>query len=155
MVEDTVTKDMKAERPSLKKHTYPLLMRCFGFLLLFIFLYVIPHFMFHELPYHYQMKNYIKEAEHYFLHQKYVNALELYLLILEKYPDYRPAKIRIAESYFALSSQRRDLYYIGLSYLRGEIFKNEELKTIETFLHAAYREHFRQQFTPRRSFKTI
>lgn len=130
----------------LKKHSYPKSVSCLAFVLIILFLILIPHFLYVELPILRGVKASVDQADYLFDKGHYMLAGMLYDNIYKKHPKFRKAHIRVIQSCFGLVAADKDFYLSGLSYIEGEEFTQKEVKEIESFLPDDYKERFRSLF---------
>lgn len=144
VLKDTVNVDHYYD--SLEKHTYPSGVKALFFLCSFLFLFVMPHFLWVDLPYCYKIHAQIVQADDFFLHEDYIHAAQLYVVILQEHPSAQEIKKKLAKTCFALTAQNHDYYLMGLRYLSGEKYYDDEIKSMEKLLPKEYREDFKLHF---------
>jgi hypothetical protein len=131
---------------AIEKHKYPRSIQVFWVCIIFAFLSVVPSFLLNELPFHCELSQKVSDAQKFFLSQNYDQAVKLYTEILDKYPDFREARMHAIKSCFALSSQDVNLYFKGIDFLGDEKYKKSETSEINKFLPLKYQKHFQSLF---------
>ncbi len=119
----------------IKPHSYPLIIKIgltFCCIIFCIFLM--------DLPYHFKINTIIKKAEKYFQTKKYQKAIIHFASVLDKLPNNKRIKIRLAQSLFATDSQHN--HDMALCYLEDITLKNEQWNEMLSYMPKEYIEHF-------------
>jgi hypothetical protein len=98
----------------------------------------------------------LQYAEKLFKEQNYPEAIEQFEKITDEFTYFKHGKIRMAQSYFALSKEYDDFGYqdyadhiflIGLGYLDCNEFNKEEIKDLEKYVPNYRIDEFKSIFT--------
>lgn len=135
---------------ALEKHTYPSWIYLLGATVTLSFLYVLPQFLLHELPYQYELNREIAFAEQSFSDQHYKQVISTYAPIVKKHPQFKKGRMRIVQSCFELISLDESFYKYGLHYLAGNTYTDSEIAELYALLPAKYSQDFKAQFKRKR-----
>ncbi len=117
--------------PALTPHKYP-----WWIVSSFLFAFVPLTYFALELPDYFNMSTVLKNAEKAFIHKDYYQAIEYYQTVLQKAPDCRKAKIRLAECYFSFNIFELDVK--ALKYLARVELKKEEWRELTAYMPEKY-----------------
>ena len=143
----------------LEPFSYPRLIQFFLLLISFRIFICVPYFLYDKLPRHYQVATQLQYAEKLFKEQNYPETIEQFEKITDEFNNFKHGKIRMAQSYFALSKEYDDFGYedyadhiflIGLGCLDSYGFNKEEMKDLEKYVSSDRIDEFKSIFTTTR-----
>jgi hypothetical protein len=146
MVEHESKEKFVHEFEALEKHSYPQWIKIFWCGVFIVFLFSMGRFVWKELPCHCKLSAEIALAERYFQDKNYVQASKMYGAIFLSYPQYKCARIRMAEMAFVFCSQNFKFFADGLDILSNAKLSRGEFDEITTFVPQEYQEDFKSCF---------
>jgi len=132
----------------LVPHYYPSWLKCVGFLVGFVWLWIVPRFVLYEVPQHKNFYHDFQRAETAFKAADFKQALHGYTELLIQRPESRRVRMRLAEIFFMFDKYCEDVgeyssYRAAIYYLGNNAYTEEELRELEAYLDESRVESFR------------
>ncbi|MFZ5954414.1 MAG: hypothetical protein ACOYT8_04950 [Candidatus Dependentiae bacterium] len=133
----------------LPKHTYPLVIKLFGLILIIIFIAVLIRFFVFELKNLKHLHKKILIAELHFSQKNYERAAQKFLKLVENYNSFEHAQKRLIQCCFAQSDTQPEFYDYALSYFYSQpnkTYTDAQIKELVTYLPKQYHDDFKASF---------
>ncbi|MGZ6251398.1 MAG: hypothetical protein ACXWL2_05180 [Candidatus Chromulinivorax sp.] len=126
-------------------HAYPVRIQNFLLCIALSILLFVPYFIIYEADKHINLEKKINSAEKFLNKKKYLEAIQAYNELITTYPKYAKAKKNAAQAAFYLVDENIDddfFFYLGLSFLAGEEYTEDEHCQLVKALPNKYKQKF-------------